>query len=63
MILTPHSVAVGSINPLENGATAEKSGLRSSALLSLGKGEERREKEEREEGVIPWNVELPLPFL
>ena len=43
MILTPLSVAVGSINPSENGAMAEKSGLRSSALLSVGKGEEERE--------------------
>ena len=62
MILTPLIVTVGSINPSENGAMAEKSGLRSSsALLSVGKGEERGNEggKEGKERVISWNAELP----
>ena len=58
VILTPHSVAVGSINPTENGVVAaeKKWSPILSALLSLGKG--------RKDG---WgdSVECrtPLPFL
>ena len=54
VILTPHSVAVGCINPSENGAVAaEKNGPRSSLhCCRSGRGG-------RTEGVIPWNAELP----
>ena len=62
VILTPHSVAVGSINPSENGAAAagrKKWSPIFSALLSVGKGRSDRRMEGRNEGVIPWNAELP----
>ena len=59
VILTPHSVAVGSINPTENGAVAaeKKWSPILSALLSVAVGKGRIEG--RKEGVIPWNAELP----
>ena len=49
VILTPHSVAVGSINPTENGAVAaeKKWSPIFSALLSVGKGRSEGRKDER----------------